>query len=379
MKLQGRNLSSGLSGDDVRLLHRFLQQLRFAIPDRERLSGSFGPGTLDAVRRFQASQQLTVTGIVDELTVAAMNRELTRVAAAATTSVVRGRVVNRDGLLVTTGTVRAFDRDLRGEQPLGESRLGAAGSYEIRYSTNQFLRSEKGVADLVLRLVAVDGRELFASEVLFQAEPDLTVDIELDSLEPASEFERYLAELRPVLQTVAIADLSESDIDFLSEETTLPTLHVAWLTVAHRYAQEARVPPEIFYGLFRRGCPSDLGTLLLQSTTDLRESISAAIDRQIIPGRVRDSLESSLTALSKLRQEFPLRGVDSGGPLAGLLSLADLTPIEQGQFINAYVNHEGAVESFWKSVAQTPLAARAARLQETFQLGLATRNNLPLI
>jgi peptidoglycan hydrolase-like protein with peptidoglycan-binding domain len=84
--------------------------------------------------------------------------------------IVRGQVRHEDSRQVVNATVRAFDRDLRRVEPLGdEATPDAAGRYEIRYTSDQFARAEKDGADLILRLFGPDRRELAASPVLFNA------------------------------------------------------------------------------------------------------------------------------------------------------------------------------------------------------------------
>jgi hypothetical protein len=65
---------------------------------------------------------------------------------------VRGQVLQARGLPLAGVVVRAFDRDLRSEQLLGQHSTDAAGHYAIPYSREQFRRAEKERADLVLRL-----------------------------------------------------------------------------------------------------------------------------------------------------------------------------------------------------------------------------------
>lgn len=65
MKLQGRDLSHGLQGDDVKLLQSELLQLGFAIPATEVASATFGRATFDAVGSFQAKNRLAITNTVD--------------------------------------------------------------------------------------------------------------------------------------------------------------------------------------------------------------------------------------------------------------------------------------------------------------------------
>ncbi|MEU1812641.1 Tc toxin subunit A-related protein [Micromonospora aurantiaca (nom. illeg.)] len=72
MRLAGRNLHAGLTGDDVTTLHRALLALGLAIPADEFDHGVFGVATADAVARFQRDHGLADTAIVDETTAAAL-------------------------------------------------------------------------------------------------------------------------------------------------------------------------------------------------------------------------------------------------------------------------------------------------------------------
>ena len=78
MQLQGRDLTTGLRGDDVKLLHSELMQLGFLIPREEVTGGLFGRETAAEVKRFQVSHRLPATGIVDTITAVAINRDLMR-------------------------------------------------------------------------------------------------------------------------------------------------------------------------------------------------------------------------------------------------------------------------------------------------------------
>src|SRR5215212_7730230 len=77
-----------------------------------------------------------------------------------------------DGLLV-----RAFDRDLRREELLGEATTGQDGRYTIDYSDDMFTRAEKNSADLVVRAYAPDGALLGESPVRFNAQAQEVVDL----------------------------------------------------------------------------------------------------------------------------------------------------------------------------------------------------------
>src|SRR5687767_8096319 len=63
-------------GTEVAALHRALAAAGLSIADEERKGTRFGLSTRDALRRFQAQNNLKATGTVDEATTAALNRVL---------------------------------------------------------------------------------------------------------------------------------------------------------------------------------------------------------------------------------------------------------------------------------------------------------------
>lgn len=68
--LGDRVLKKGMSGQDVRVLQDYLDRAGFTTT----VDGQFGSGTLKLVKRFQTSQELPATGIVDAATVAVLRR-----------------------------------------------------------------------------------------------------------------------------------------------------------------------------------------------------------------------------------------------------------------------------------------------------------------
>jgi peptidoglycan hydrolase-like protein with peptidoglycan-binding domain len=74
MRLQGRNLRVGMSGEDVAQLHRELLTMGYHLPEQERVSRSYGAGTADAVVQFQRSRGLSPTTVVDAQTAGMLGR-----------------------------------------------------------------------------------------------------------------------------------------------------------------------------------------------------------------------------------------------------------------------------------------------------------------
>ena len=69
------------------------------------------------------------------------------------TLIVRGQVRWSDGKPFTAATIQALDRDLRGEQALGQTKTDVDGIYQIPYTAAQFSRAEKASADCFPDLV----------------------------------------------------------------------------------------------------------------------------------------------------------------------------------------------------------------------------------
>src|SRR5689334_3502640 len=180
MKLQGRSLSQGMKGEDVKLLHHELQQLKFTIPDNELSDSHFGDGTHEAVLRFQNKNRLKGTGEVDDVTAKAINAQVD-----AQTSnpepaafVVRGQITHVDGTPVAGAQVQAFDKDMRSEQPLGQPAVtDAGGAYEIAYRASEFTRAEKLTADLIVRIAGQANTPTVSSPIIFNASPTEVVNL----------------------------------------------------------------------------------------------------------------------------------------------------------------------------------------------------------
>src|SRR6185369_5457327 len=156
--------------------------------------------------------------------------------------VVRGHVTSTAGRPVIGVTVRAFDRDLRSEQALGEARTGAHGEYRITYTKDRFSRAEKASADLLMGVVQGETQlyETAVDAIVFNAPADAVIDIVVTVAGPRieSEYERILRAVRPLLDGVALdglrEDAEERDITFLAGETRFGRDQLAHFGVAQK-------------------------------------------------------------------------------------------------------------------------------------------------
>src|SRR5262245_16272907 len=151
-------LKIGSHGDEVKLLHAYLQQLGFQIDPAEQKAERYGKSTADAVAQFQTKQGLKPTGEVDAATANAINAAIEQPQAdpkspasktdpQPPTFTVSGHVRTSDGKPLPGVTIRAYDADLPSlgqDEPLGApATTDQDGFYQITYSAEQFSRAEQ--------------------------------------------------------------------------------------------------------------------------------------------------------------------------------------------------------------------------------------------
>jgi peptidoglycan hydrolase-like protein with peptidoglycan-binding domain len=238
MNLKDRHLSQNMQGADVALLQSELAQLGYSIPTTE--TGhppTFGPGTLQAVQNFQRKRGLPPAGVhlgvVDPVTARAINAAVDAIVPAR--FVVTGQVRHQDGTPLGGLSVRAFDKDLRNTEPLGEATTDAtpsnAGRYQMAFTSEKFRLRERRTADVFVRVFSPEGVQLAESPVRFNAPATVTLDIVLAPLPVVtlSEYEQLVADLTPLLDGITFAQLTADDVSFLAQETSQPPARIQML------------------------------------------------------------------------------------------------------------------------------------------------------
>jgi hypothetical protein len=199
-------------------------------------------------------------------------------------STVSGFIRTETGGPALGATVRAFDKDLRHEQLLGEIVVTeTSGRYSINYTADQFRRADKRTADLIVRAWDENDNLRAESAIIFNAPDTATIDLTFGALPSLSEYEVLILTLRPVLEGVALVDLSDSDITFLIGETRLARQRVEFLRHSARLNRETRIQAEAFYAWARRNLPLELDQLLAEPFERLRRELIAAAQQRIIP------------------------------------------------------------------------------------------------
>ena len=275
-------LSSQSQGNDVSRLQAMLLDLGFTIAPDELTSSFYGPTTRLAVAAIQRESDLPVTGNVNDVTAMAILRKLPD---GHSRYRVLGTISYPNGRAGTKLTVRAFDRDLRHEQPLGEAQTDGQGFYEISYSREQFARAEEASADLFIR-VFQGKKALYDPPIeatLFNAPALAVLNIVLaeDDTQPLVEFQLILSTVTPLLDGVPLDGLREDgqarDITFLAGETGIAGYKLAHFAVAQKLASAHKIPPDFFYALFAENTLIKSG---LEGATGVRFDIDLGTELQ---------------------------------------------------------------------------------------------------
>ncbi|MBD1822981.1 peptidoglycan-binding protein [Cyanobacteria bacterium FACHB-DQ100] len=318
--------------------------------------------------------------------------------------IVKGSIRLADDSPFAGVEVQAFDKDLRRLERLGQTTTNQTGDYEITYTRSQFSRVEKQSADLVIKVIgpiseSTPRRTLATSPTLFNAPPvaviDLTISADIVSI--PSEYERFLAELYPLLGQISLGELREDDEDnpeaekfqditFLARETGINFDYLVFLNTAFQFSNSTNLDPAFFYGLFRQNLPADLPALLVLNAVAQRRALEMSFDDNIIPAWLRSQLDQALDRLRQLLIEQTLEQPEDPQKVT-LGALLNTSPILlsrelQTIFLITYLQHEGSDETFWEALQQRQEFQQPgliADLQFTLQLGLLTQNHLPLV
>src|SRR6185369_1431138 len=286
---------------------------------------------------------------------------------------ITGVVLPANGADRTGMKVQAFDRDMpsverrTGAAPelLGDAITDAQGGFKIAYTlaqfktgdgTSLFQRQGDKNADLSFRVFSQTGQELSITsiqgnrdagpdQIIFNAPIQLSVNIFVNPPQAAtSEFERLLNLITPIIEEVPLSQLTDEDIRFIlsdldaGQQGQIPQ-RVEWLRRCALLAQDTNLPVEAFYGWGRKDLPASLAELSAVPLKDLppvleklsglsegqlRESLIAAIAREIIPTSFRDSVDQMVRLLvrrNKVAREVIAQLLDSDtkSPLAGFM------------------------------------------------------------
>ena len=225
-----------------------------------------------------------------------------------TLRIVRGTVRQAGGFPLPHLLVRAFDRDMRSETLLGQATTDAEGTYQITYNSTDQLRM-KDKADLIVRVFELSDREgkeaeeeIGFSEIIFNAPLQQTIDLEVKSgkFRGPSEYERYVAALKPLIDGEPAHQLTDGDLSFLKGKTGIPLEHLDYLRLDAQWCFHYAVEPAVVYSLLRQGLPANLRHLLAEKPIRLQEALHASLAQNIAPATLADKVDQVIEPLLSL-------------------------------------------------------------------------------
>jgi hypothetical protein len=303
---------------------------------KESQSSSDGDSTWRLIRIFQFQQGLGdhLNGVVEQTTADRLNvilQELGALNDSPTTDfIVKGTIRKANGEpYIGAIVVRAFDRDLRHEELLGENHI-ENGIYEIDYNTSQFQRAEKGRADLTVRVFDTGNNLLAESPIVRSTDRETIIDLSVLSSQ-ISEWVAIQQAILPLLegqgpdgQTLNAWELTEADIEFIITETELNQENLKLWILATQVAYANRLfgdgglentfESAFFYGWFRLGLPQQFPDLIRRSTDELLQGIDRAIEQNFIPREVLQLQKRLSSVLDNRRTEERLKPALEGQP-----------------------------------------------------------------
>jgi hypothetical protein len=313
---------------------------------------------------------------------------------------VQGTVRLSDGSPAAGIKVSAFDCDLRSEQELGQSQTDKHGFYEIRYSSRQFLKAEKGRADLIVKAFASTGSLLAASLVLFNAPPlaDLDITIPAEARQPPSLFEKIEQTLKPLLTGLTVQELEENelhrDLTFLVGETGFDKIVLARFAIAHKLAErtlEAQFWFVLLGGSFYQFGESqsldDQVAAVLDSLSSLtaaavRKALVRGFNEKEIPHRFQKNIAAWVQAFLTFASH---NTVSAGAKPTFVKSALEQAGIKnskkQEKFAQLFNEYKALTPELIKALEQDRSFTKSeiANLRTSFQLAELTRGDIHVV
>ena len=306
--------------------------------------------------------------------------------------VVKGAVRRADGTPCAGARVRAFDRDLREEKFLGESTADPSGHYEIAYTPDRLLHPDKGISNVQARTFDPKnpGVLLAESPVHFQAGAVEIVDLTIEpkELSGKSEIEILSALIAPAVKKGRWADLTESDVRFLTGETRVPAERIAGLAAAQKAAEQTGFPADAFFALQRAGLPVDPIALYERPPLALKTALENAAKNNVIPARDDASLAALRRRLEDLILESAVAREMNGGPssLGAVLAAVDDRAEARRIFLSRYLKYRreepsADPDAFWRGLASEPGLdpAGVENFRFAVQAGRVVRNDAAVV
>ncbi|WON73553.1 neuraminidase-like domain-containing protein [Nitrosospira sp. Is2] len=388
-------LTVGNVGDEVSRLHEDLQKQAFVVPPEEVKQKVFGPGTLEAVRKFQLANSIGIGQAISKTAAAAQStagavplaqaaqavadvqgKIAPAVQASTGQRVVKGRVALTYGVPAEKLKLRLYQRGFGGTQTLlKEVETDEDGKYEIPYANE--------AANFEVHAVGSDGKEIQLSQTKFNSATEENLDlIAPGKLQPPQpEFARLKTALsarlqQPEILKNAIERGGRRDISDLAATTNWDGRALVLASLAYQHADTTKMPADALYALYRAGLPATPKTLAKISRHTVETALNQAVQAGIIDG---SAVEAGVKAFKALAETEFLNFIPPGklSNLSEFVARASVSPEDRTAFTN--ILKEGNGENLWSRAKQAGVSEQGiTTLQLQGKLAYLTLNNAEL-
>ncbi|HCT79163.1 MAG TPA: hypothetical protein DGT23_21920, partial [Micromonosporaceae bacterium] len=289
---------------------------------------------------------------------------------------IAGKVYLDHGAPAEGTTIRLYHRGFGDSQRLlGEQVVAADGSYQLDYEPGE------QTANLEVRVVGADGREILLGDTLFQASKRETLNLVAPTQKLAPEWDRLHADLRTHLAGGDLSQAKEttdrSDVILLREATGWDARVIALAASASTLAQDTGLEPQTLYGALRSGLPADRFQLAEIRPAQFEEALHSAAKAGVV-----ELSTSDITRATEVFRRFATqtrRASIAPGALSShgeMLSVAGLSDTDQDRFDDLFTEHGREPAKLWQEAARLQLPVQQLKL--TGKLGFLTGNNAAL-
>ncbi|MBV7338333.1 peptidoglycan-binding protein [Chloroflexi bacterium TSY] len=400
--------------NSVQDLHTALEFLKMPVAEKDMAEGRFGKATRKVLEELQATNRLPVTGEVDKATAHLLNQKLKEANVLDSPKEkyrVRGSVRNDVEQGIAGAIVRVFEKTLRTETLLGESKTQANGFYDVQYDPPSGKKQIKPSFHLVVKVFDRQNNLLFASNTITRPGKIAWANfIDGDtSFKGTSLYADIVKKLSPLLDGLSWSELIENDehqdIAFLAREGGISSEVVMRIALAHRLANATSIAPEIFFAILYQNLPTNLpGDLvessrnfehidrLVENTLDgiasmepalLEDTLKQGLEANDIPQTFRKRLDMILEQLKSLRLQRTLEQPYLVGK-ASIRSLLDITELDTAkydQFVDLYLEFGDTTEDFWQAAIDRGTLDEPTKqdVELTLEVGQIAKNHLPFV
>ena len=296
---------------------------------------------------------------------------------------VEGRIFMENGLPAAGVKLQLYSRGYGGQtQALNEGAVttDAQGYYALDYEANG------APVNLEVRAVDPAGKEISLSATKYDAHKHEVLNLVAPAeIQPQTEGEYTRLETDLLAQVEELANLAQAqeneerqDLSILHRATGWDARLIALAATAAKQSEGTGLTPQVLYGLYRAGLPTDESRLAWVS----EETVEKALERVQAAGITSltdEDIDGARAAFVRVLR-LTRRNAKAAGTLSSFGEMLDRSNLEgQAQFEEIYLTHRGSADELWRKAAEAGIPeAGIAQLQLQGKLAYLTLNNGPL-